>query len=62
MEYFPSNSLAQLLEDREKNFSKNYDQLFDIYGQVLAGVNHLSNLPNPVSHGDINPHKRQGQI
>jgi len=56
MEYFPSSTLAQLLENRLSNFSASYDRLFDIYEQVLAAGEHLSSLTPPFSHGDIKPH------
>lgn len=56
MEYFPSRSLAQLLEDRESGFAKTYKQIFQIYEQILLGVKHLSELEKPVSHGDLKPH------
>lgn len=56
MEYFPSRSLAQLLEDSKSGFAKTYKQIFDIYEQILQGVKHLASLEKPVSHGDIKPH------
>jgi len=56
MEYFPSRSLAQLLEDQAAGFAKTYKQIFDIYGQILQGVKYLADLETPVSHGDLKPH------
>ena len=56
MEYFPSQSLAQKLEQRAQHFGNTYERLFNIYAQVLAAVDFLANLPTPVSHGDIKPH------
>lgn len=56
MEYFPSESLAQKLENRSHNFGNTYKRLFNIYEQVLAAVEHLGALEVPVSHGDIKPH------
>ena len=56
MEYFPSRSLAQLLEDKQNGFAKTYKQIFEIYEQILLGVKHLAGLDKPVSHGDLKPH------
>lgn len=56
MEYFPSRSLAQLLEDKYSGFAKTYKQIFEIYEQILLGVKHLADLEKPVSHGDLKPH------
>jgi len=56
MEYFPGESLAQKLEHRAHNFGNTFKRLFSIYEQVLQAVAFLSNLPNPISHGDIKPH------
>lgn len=56
MEYFPSRSLAQLLEDKQNGFAKTYKQIFEIYEQILLGVKHLAGLEKPVSHGDLKPH------
>tara|TARA_R110000764_G_scaffold20693_2_gene52967 strand:- start:8564 stop:10036 length:1473 start_codon:yes stop_codon:yes gene_type:complete len=56
MEYFPSRSLAQLLEDTQSGFAKTYKQVFEIYEQILQGVKHLASLETPVSHGDLKPH------
>ncbi len=56
MEYFPSRSLAQLLEDTHTGFAKTYKQVFEIYEQILLGVKHLASLEKPVSHGDLKPH------
>lgn len=72
MEYFPSETLAQKLENRqfhlsnsEKTFPGNeYECVavnsakyyFYIYEQVLEAVDYLSNLIPPISHGDIKPH------
>lgn len=56
MEYFPSESLAQKLEHRTRNFSGTYERLLNIFEQVLNAVAHLSTLESPISHGDIKPH------
>ena len=56
MEYFPSQSLAQKLEQRNQNFGNTFERLFDIYAQVLDAVGFLATLPTPISHGDIKPH------
>jgi serine/threonine-protein kinase len=56
MEYFPSESLAQKLENRSHNFGNTYARLFKIYSQVLNAVSFLAQLEKPISHGDIKPH------
>lgn len=56
MEYFPSQSLAQKLEQRDKHFGNTFEWLFGIYAQVLDAVGFLATLPTPISHGDIKPH------
>jgi serine/threonine protein kinase len=56
MEYFPSRSLAQLLENNEDGFARTYKQIFAVYEQILLGVKHLADLEKPVSHGDLKPH------
>jgi serine/threonine protein kinase len=56
MEYFPSQSLAQKLEQRAKQFGNTFERLFHIYNQTLEAVDFLAGLPTPVSHGDIKPH------
>ncbi|HCT9094617.1 TPA: serine/threonine protein kinase [Serratia liquefaciens] len=56
MEYFPSQTLAQKLDDRQRNFGQTYERLFRIYRQVLLAVHYLAELPMPISHGDIKPH------
>lgn len=56
MEYFPSQTLAQKLDDRQRNFGQTYERLFKIYRQVLGAVKYLAELPLPISHGDIKPH------
>ena len=56
MEYFPSESLAQKLEYRKRNFSGTYERLLNIFDQVLCAVAHLADLDTPISHGDIKPH------
>lgn len=56
MEYFPSETLAQKLDDRQRNFGQTYERLFKIYRQVLCAVLYLAELPLPISHGDIKPH------
>lgn len=56
MEYFPSQTLAQKLDDRQRNFGQTYERLFKIFRQVLCAVQYLAKLPVPISHGDIKPH------
>ena len=56
MEYFPSQTLAQKLDDRQRHFGQTYERLFKIYRQVLNAVQYLAELPLPISHGDIKPH------
>ncbi|MCV3262759.1 protein kinase [Vibrio harveyi] len=72
MEYFPSETLAQKLENREfhlnsseKAFPGNeYECVavnspkyyFNVFEQVLDAVEYLSDLVPPISHGDIKPH------
>lgn len=56
MEYFPSQSLAQKLEQRSQNFGNTFERLLGIYSQVLDAVGFLAQLPSPISHGDIKPH------
>ena len=56
MEYFPSESLAQKLEQRSHHFGNTFERLFGIYEQVLKAVAYLAGLAVPISHGDIKPH------
>lgn len=56
MEYFPSQSLAQKLEQRNQHFGSTFERLFGMYAQVLDAVGFLAALPTPISHGDIKPH------
>lgn len=72
MEYFPSETLAQKLENRSFHLSKaesafpnnqykciaggSSQYYFHIYEQVLDAVEYLSDLVPPISHGDIKPH------
>lgn len=53
MEYFPSRTLAQLLDHGEQGFVASYQRILDLYQQVLAGVEYLHSLG--MSHGDIKP-------
>ena len=53
MEYFPSVTLAQLLDDGDQGFVTSYAKMLGIFAQVLAGVTHLHALG--MSHGDIKP-------
>jgi eukaryotic-like serine/threonine-protein kinase len=53
LEYFPSNTLARLLDEGEQGFVSSYKRILDIYSQILAGVNYLHSLG--ISHGDIKP-------
>lgn len=56
MEYFPSETLAQKLDNRQRNFGQTYERLLNIYSQVLKAVRYLAELSPPISHGDIKPH------
>jgi len=53
MEYFPSQTLAQLMDKQTQGFVASYKKVFDIYQQVLAGVAHLHFLG--MYHGDLKP-------
>jgi serine/threonine-protein kinase len=53
MEYFPSITLAQLLDKGEEGFVASYDKLLGVFEQVLAGCIHLHRVG--MSHGDIKP-------
>ena len=53
MEYFPSVTLAQLLDHGDQGFVASYAKILGILEQVLAGVTHLHGLG--MSHGDIKP-------
>jgi serine/threonine protein kinase len=54
MEYFPSVTLAQLLDHGDQGLVTSYAKILGIFEQVLAGVTHLHDLG--MSHGDIKPH------
>ncbi|MFM0265347.1 protein kinase domain-containing protein [Paraburkholderia sediminicola] len=56
MEYFPSQSLAQRLDQRRHHFGDTFEHLFKIYSQVLDAVHFLAGVTPPISHGDIKPH------
>lgn len=53
MEYFPSITLAQLLDKGEEGFVASYDKLLGLFEQVLEGCAHLHRVG--MSHGDIKP-------
>lgn len=53
MEYFPSITLAQLLDRGEQGFVASYDKLLGVFAQVLEGCNYLHGIG--MSHGDIKP-------
>ncbi|WP_316237043.1 protein kinase domain-containing protein [Bradyrhizobium sp. SZCCHNR1015] len=53
MEYFPSITLAQLLDDGEEGFVASYGKLLSVFEQVLEGCAHLHRVG--MSHGDIKP-------
>lgn len=53
MEYFPSLTLSQMLDQEEQGFIASYNRILELYQQVLAGVEHLHGLG--MSHGDIKP-------
>ncbi|HNG96073.1 MAG TPA: serine/threonine-protein kinase, partial [Acidobacteriota bacterium] len=54
MEYFPSVTLAHLLEGGDQGLVASYERLFRYYHLILQGVNHLHRLG--MCHGDIKPH------
>lgn len=54
MEYFPSSTLAELLDSGNGGFVTSYAKLLGLYQQVLAGVSYLHGLG--MCHGDIKPH------
>ena len=53
MEYFPSSTLARLLDLGEQGLVVRYDKVLDLYSQVLEGVKHLHRFG--VAHRDIKP-------
>lgn len=53
MEYFPSITLAQLLDKGEHGFVASYDKILRVFAQVLEGCNYLHGVG--MSHGDIKP-------
>lgn len=54
MEYFPSDTLAELLDHGNSGFVSSYTKLLGLYLEVLTGVAHLHQLG--MCHGDIKPH------
>jgi hypothetical protein len=53
MEYFPSVTLAQILDQSEEGFVASYARLLGVFEQVLDGCAHLHRVG--MSHGDIKP-------
>ncbi len=53
MEYFPSVTLAQTLDQNESGFVASYARLLGVFEQVLEGCAHLHRVG--MSHGDIKP-------
>ena len=53
MEYFPSVTLAQMLDQGEQGFVASYARLLGVFEQVLDGCAHLHRVG--MSHGDIKP-------
>ena len=53
MEYFPSVTLAQMLDQGEEGFVASYGRLLGVFDQVLEGCAHLHRVG--MSHGDIKP-------
>jgi hypothetical protein len=53
MEYFPSITLAQLLDKGEDGFVASYGKLLGVFEHVLEGCAHLHHMG--MSHGDIKP-------
>jgi len=54
MEYFPSNTLAELLDAGTSGFVSSYSKLLGLYQEVLTGVSYLHELG--MCHGDVKPH------
>jgi eukaryotic-like serine/threonine-protein kinase len=53
MEYFPSVTLARLLDGGDQGFVASFERMLCLYVQVLAGVGHIHECG--MSHGDIKP-------
>lgn len=53
MEYFPSVTLARLLDGGDQGFVVSYERILALYAQVLAGVGYIHDCG--MSHGDIKP-------
>lgn len=53
MEYFPSQTLARLLDTGNQGFVTSYAKLLGLYEQILSGVAYLHSLG--MSHGDLKP-------
>lgn len=53
MEYFPSVTLAQMLDQGEEGFVASYARLLGVFEKVLEGCAHLHRVG--MSHGDIKP-------
>lgn len=53
MEYFPSITLAQMLDQGDEGFVASYSKLLAVFEQVLQGCSHLHRIE--MSHGDIKP-------
>ena len=53
MEYFPSSTLARLLDFGEQGLVLRYDKVLDLFSQVLEGVKHLHRFG--IAHRDIKP-------
>ena len=53
MEYFPSSTLARLLNVGEQGLVLRYDKVLDLFAQVLEGVKHLHRLG--IAHRNIKP-------
>lgn len=53
MEYFPSVTLARLLDGGDQGFVASYERILALYTQVLAGVGYIHECG--MSHGDIKP-------
>src|SRR3984893_7668020 len=53
MEYFPSVTLAERLDQGDEGFVASYSKLLAVFEQVLQGCAHLHRIG--MSHGDIKP-------
>lgn len=53
MEYFPSTTLARMLDEGDQGLVLKYDKVLDLFAQVLEGVKYLHRFG--IAHRDIKP-------